>query len=389
MERDTDILIVGGGIAGLTLAHSLLGYGFRPLVIERDRIARQEGGLGIYRNALKVLDHVGLLEETKARGNEVLRTRLDDSAGRRILETDSPKVVILRKDLCGLLADSLPPGVLQMGESLGRFEDDGRRVRAHFDSGRVEEADLLVGADGVGSRVCTQLFGEQPTRFANFIYRGLAPRPADAELRLMRAVVGRGSKYHEICLNERDIGWSITTNEVERQHALPADQVKHMLLQRVGSWKCRAAALIEQTQPDYLLQHSVYQGRLLPRWYRGRIVVLGDAAHPQHPALGQGACMAMESAAALAACLAELKTLEQALATFQRIRLPRVRFVLRQSGRMARMGQWEKPLMCGLRDMVMRAGSSFSWAPASRIYRRILFYDIYSEIRASLPRLAP
>jgi len=378
-------LIVGGGIAGLTLAHSLLGYGFRPRVMERERIPRQEGGLGIYRNALVVLDRLGLLDEAKSRGNEVLRTRLDDSAGRRILEANSPKVVILRKDLYDLLADSLPPSVMQLGESLARFEDDGRRVRAHFDSGRMEEADLLVGADGVRSRVCTQLFGEQPIQYVNFIYRGLAPRPADAELRLMRAVVGRGSKYHEICLNERDIGWSITTNEGERRHALPVDQVKHMLLQRVGSWKCRAAALIERTEPDHLLQHNVYRRRLLPRWYRGRIVLLGDAAHPQHPALGQGACMAMESAAALAACLAELNTLDQALATFQRIRLPRVRFVLRQAGRMARVGQWEQPLMCGLRDTVMRAGSCVSWAPASRIFRRILFYDIYSQIRASLP----
>jgi 2-polyprenyl-6-methoxyphenol hydroxylase-like FAD-dependent oxidoreductase len=112
--------------------------------------------------------------------------------------------------------------------------------------------------------------------------------------------------------------------------------------------------VIDATSEDQILLHGIYDHAPLRRWSRGRIVLLGDAAHLMTPNLGQGAAAALEDACTLARCLAEGGTLAHALAAYENVRRVRTAFIAWQARQIGRIIQWENPLLCGLRDAGMR-----------------------------------
>lgn len=376
-DQQMKIVIVGGGIGGLALAVALQKHGVPSVVCERAPELREIGaGLLLTPNASWVMDRLGLLEETRGCGQEVKSWHILDRGGRRLqrfgtVTMHAPSVSLTRTALQTLLLRQLPPAGVRLGRGVRSVKQDEAdpqgSARVCFTDGSREEADLLVGADGGRSLVRDAVAAAAPTRFQGYVgWRALVPRVPEAwseglvteswsgGLRFGIAPVGGGSSY-----------WYGTENTSE-DFTVPPGQRKGWLLERFKGWHAPVAELIEATPEEQILLHGIYDRAPLRRWSRGRIVLLGDAAHLMTPNLGQGAATALEDAWTLARCLAGGDTLPRALARYEKTRRARLAFVTWQARQIGRMIQWENPFLSTLRDVGMRLLPEWSgeWALA-------------------------
>ncbi len=305
-------VVAGGGIGGLTAAVALRRRGWDVTVLERAPALEPVGaGLGLGPNALHALDAIGLGDEVRRfsavqghgglrrpGGGWLVRTDL----GRVVTRFGDPQLVALRADLIGLLADSLPAGALRTDVTVTGVDagEAGRRARVATSAGDLD-ADLVVAADGIGSRIRATLFPDHHgPRYSGFTtWRFVAPGlPAGASRAEPAETWGRGEVFGVLPL---------ASGEVYCYASAPAppgvrrDGEAAELKRRFGGWHDPIPGLIGAISPDRVLHDDVYWiAEPLPAYHRGRVAILGDAAHAMTPHLGQGACQAIEDAVVLA-----------------------------------------------------------------------------------------
>jgi salicylate hydroxylase len=347
------VLVVGAGLGGLTAALALDAAGIEVEVHEQAAALGEVGaGLTLSRGAQHVLAEIGLLGEVLARASAVrsnaflhyrtgqlLDGGVDASDGAPADATEvGPNVQMHRADLHAVLADALTrraPAALLLGQVLVDVEDLGDRVRARFADGSSADGDLLVGADGLRSVVRRHLWGDGLPRFTGQVaFRALVPGPLAAPF---VAGIGRAAVY---------LGPGRVFNRyVLRQGAL----VNCVAIARTDSWRDEGwttpatgdelASLYNGWHPDVLgligaaptlTKWALYDREPLPRWRRGRVTLLGDAAHPMLPFLGLGAAMAIEDGIVLARALAASPDTD-GLVRYEAARRPRTTEVMLQS----------------------------------------------------------
>jgi 2-polyprenyl-6-methoxyphenol hydroxylase-like FAD-dependent oxidoreductase len=216
-----------------------------------------------------------------------------------------------------------------------------------------------VGADGLRSRVRASLFGPARPRYAGYtawravVEHGeeLLPRGTGFES------WGRGARFGCAHVGEGRVYWFATRNAREGERDGPPggpSGPRAELLQRFGTWHSPIGDLIRAADEDAILRTDIYDREPLGgRWGRGRVTLLGDAAHPMTPDLGQGAAQALEDSVVLARCLQESGATAGALRRYERLRSARTAMVVRRSRRLGRVGQLENPLLCLLRNRVL------------------------------------
>ena len=305
-------VIVGAGIGGLTAAVALQRRGWDVTVAERAPALEPVGaGLGLGPNALHALDAIGLGGEVRRFSAVQGHGGLRRPGGGWLVRTDlgavatrfgDPQLVALRADLVGLLAGSLPAGVLRTGVTVTGVDagDADRRARIATSVGDLD-ADLVVAADGIGSLIRATLFPDhQGPRYSGFTtWRFVAPAlPAGASRAEPAETWGRGEVFGVLPL---------ASGEVYCYASAPAppgvrrDGEAAELKRRFGGWHDPIPGLIGAISPDRVLHDDVYWiAEPLPAYHRGRVAILGDAAHAMTPHLGQGACQAIEDAVVLA-----------------------------------------------------------------------------------------
>jgi 2-polyprenyl-6-methoxyphenol hydroxylase-like FAD-dependent oxidoreductase len=305
-------VIVGAGIGGLTAAVALQRRGWDVTVAERAPALEPVGaGLGLGPNALHALDAIGLGDEVRRFSAVQGHGGLRRSGGGWLVRTDlgavaarfgDPQLVALRADVVGLLAGSLPAGVLRTGITVTGVDagDADRRARVATSDGDLD-ADLVVAADGIGSRIRAILFPDhQGPRYSGFTtWRFVAPALPEGASRAEPAETwGRGEVFGVLPL---------ASGEVYCYASAPAppglrhDDEAAELKRRFGRWHDPIPDLIGAISPDRVLHDDVYWiAEPLPALHRGRVAILGDAAHAMTPHLGQGACQAIEDAVVLA-----------------------------------------------------------------------------------------
>ncbi|MFF1689486.1 MULTISPECIES: FAD-dependent monooxygenase [unclassified Streptomyces] len=369
-------VVVGGGIGGLTAAIGLRLIGWEVTVVERaPALADAGAGISLHANGIRALDVLGVGEAVRAAARPQYtggtRTpsgswlaRMDGTMLERELGT--PIVGIPRAVLHRLLRAALASEDLLVGaEAASVDRSDASRVRVAVGD-RVLEADLVVAADGVGSRVRAQLFPDHPgpVYSGSTVLRAITEHPIDLDTDF-ELTWCRGAEFGHMAFTDGRAEWHAVLNSpagVRHIDALAA------MRRRFAAWHDPIPALLDATRPDAVLHHDIHElATPLPSFTAGRIALLGDAAHAMTPNLGQGACQALEDAATLAAALATEPTIGSALARYDTERRPRSQAVARAARQAGRMGQQLRhPLAVAARNTALRL------APARATVRAIL-----------------
>lgn len=335
-------IIAGGGIGGLTAALCLNQAGINIELFEQaDQFGDVGAGIQLSPNAMKVFEALGIDEDLQKvafrpeaieirmgeTGTRLIRTPLGDTAQARY---GSPYLHIHRADLIAVLAKTVlarMPGNVRFGNSITSYVHGGPGVRATLSNGEDVTGDLLIGADGIHSKVRQSMLGHSAPKFTgNVAWRAVVPMErlgSNAPDPVVCAWMGRGKHVvtyrirqgklaNLVAVVERDDwtkeGWS---EQGRREEAL-AD---------FKDWHPKVRNIIAES--DTLFRWALYDRPPLQTWTDNAVALIGDAAHPMLPFMAQGAAMAIEDAWAIAAKLNKTEDIPSALQAYQSLRYRR------------------------------------------------------------------
>lgn len=358
---------------------ALRQVGIDAVVYERAAQLREVGaGMMLWPNATRVLRGLGLLEDVVARSGSSSRFLVRASGGAILMNIalgifDVPALCARRSDLLQVLLSRLPPECIRLGHTFDHFEQDADKVRVRFAGGLDKVHDALVGADGIRSRVRAELFAASDPIYRGYVvWRGVTKYDDDAIWSGTNSETwGPGRRFGIIDTGQGNFTWYATAN-TSREH--PDERVgrKHELLEAFRGWHRPIGDLIEATSEEAIMKNGAYDRAPLRSWGKGRVTLLGDAAHPCTPNLGQGGCMALEDAAVLAKSLHRERSLPAALKHYAALRLHRTRHIQRRSRLMGEIGQWENRAFVAGRRVVT---SLLPATPFEYNLRRVYSYE--------------
>ena len=394
MASRPSVVIVGGGIGGLFAANALIAQGL-PVAVYEQAPALGEIGAGVFLtpNAVRHLERVGF-------GPAVAKWGARVGSGSRYFRHDGIPIAPVqvtdatgwnatfgmhRADFVAFLAGNLPAGIVHTGHRAVGFEQDDNRARVDFANGVTVEADVVVAADGIHSALRPHVFPpSDPVFHGTIAYRGLVPRERLPNWPMDRWQMWAGPSRHFLVFPVRHgtmvnyVGFVPTDEQMKESWSAPGDP--ELLRGAFDGWDARVGEVLKQV--DKAFRWALYDRDPLPTWTKGRLTLLGDAAHPMLPHLGQGANQSIEDGMALATILAQVNTaaVPAALLAYERLRRERVAQVqlgARQNG--LRVDSADADL--GARDAQLVAHAEFR--------KQLYTYDVVPEARAAAATLLP
>lgn len=354
-------IIIGGGIGGITTAIALKQAGIDVAVYEQAPELREVGsGLPLWTNALRALQKLGLVDEIAKLGESVSAGSITTWRGAILTDLRTEELlkrlgtinmVVHRAELLAALLEALGPEHVHLGATCVGCSQHAGGVYAHFADGSEVQGDLLVGADGLHSTIRSQLFGVIKPAYAGYTcWRGVSHI---ARRGLETYAWGKGYQLGITPMTRERAYWFAQRNMPEGAGDEPCGRKKE-LLEMFHDWHDPIPAVIEATAEKDILRNDIYELPLLHHWSRGRITLLGDAAHAMTPNLGQGACQAIEDAVALGTCLKAEPDIVTALKLYEAKRIKRTHQIARLA-RFAGVGvQIENPAISSARDFLLK-----------------------------------
>jgi 2-polyprenyl-6-methoxyphenol hydroxylase-like FAD-dependent oxidoreductase len=332
------VLVVGAGIGGLGAAAGLAQRGVEVDVVELRKDAEVYGvGINQPANSLRALRSLGVLDDILAVGFAYDRNTFYDWQGNLIVECPSAlggdvpaNNALTRKDLALILlgAAESAGAKITYGCTVENLEQSADGVDVTLSDGRVDTYDLVVGFDGLRSPLRQRLFGtdHEPVYTGYSVWRLTLPRPVEVTNTML--FQGDHTKAGVIPLGDDSMYLLHVTAETGNPY-MPADQMGELLKERLEGYGGLIGEIRDGISSSDDIVYSPLSEVMLPSpWYRGRVIVLGDAAHACAPHLTQGAGMALEDAVVLAEELEKTdRTLEESLSAFMERRFDRVKLV--------------------------------------------------------------
>jgi salicylate hydroxylase len=387
------IVIIGGGIGGLFAANALVAHGFNVSVHEQAP-ALGEVGAGVFLtpNSVRQLQRLGLGDQVEKWGARVGKAshyfRHDGVPIAPVQVTDTAgwnaTFGMHRADLVDILANALPPAIVSTGHRATGFEQTDEVARVTFEGGAVAEGDIVIAADGIHSEL--RRFAAPPSRpvfHGSVAYRGVLPRecvphwPADR----WQMWLGKGKHFLSFPVRSGQlinyVGFVPADAEMKESWSAPGDP--DVLRREFEGWDPRIGMLLREV--DKTFRWALYDREPLPAWTCGRLTLLGDAAHPMLPHLGQGANQSIEDGMALATILslAPRANVPAALLAYERLRRERVAAVQR-GARENGMRYDSSYADLGVRDAEISAHAAFR--------RRLYDHDVVPEAQAAAAALS-
>lgn len=363
------VLVVGAGIAGSATAIALAEAGIHVTLIEKQPVWRfQSSGIFVYGNGLEALRTLGVLPQILEAGFAIAdgRNVYLDHRGQPIVETVYPSpgagvppiLGIKRAEMHRVLAHRLAAlGVsARLGTTVSRIEDPGGTapVLVGFSDGSARDFDLVIGADGIRSQLRQLLWPEVQPRYTGFgVWRSVHERPAALDTKIM--MMGIGKRLGIMPISQDRLYLFGTVAEPAGRWFAPQDWHHHMR-ERFAEFEGPVRPFLDTLSPTSEVLYTAVEEVAMPLpWHRGRVLLIGDAAHASTPFMGQGGAMALEDGVLLAQLLAaDDGPLEAVLQTFGARRFPLCQFVQDASRRVGEAGAREDADSGARRNAEMR-----------------------------------
>lgn len=357
------ILVVGGGIAGLTLTGLLQQRGFKPTLVEQipeygtvgyvivlwpsgSRILK---GLGVYRSLLDVGLQFTTYNVSDERGQ-----MLHSYSVQNVTEKYGPMLSTYRPDLINVIKEAVDPDSIRMSTTVDKIDQTNDEVYVTFSDGTEETYDLVVGCDGVRSKTRDLVFGDVPLSYSGMTGWSFWVKPNIAKTLQIAEYWGTGKFFGIWPTKGRlSVFTSIRDNVQEPD---PVESRIDRIQETFKNFGGLVPEILEGLNDPNEIFHGYYNDLRMKKWHKGRVVLVGDAAHAILPTAGGGVSMAMESAAVLVdeLCRADSKYIEQAFESYITRRRSRVDKIQNQSRMMSKFAFADSRLVSSMRDFLMR-----------------------------------
>jgi salicylate hydroxylase len=331
--RSVRVVIVGGGIGGLSAALALRAAGADVTVYEQAaEIGEVGAGVGLFPNSMRILHRLGVADSVTRRAAPINEWWMLAPGGsvvsHQVAGRDGPisSLGMYRPDLVAELAAGLPRGVLHTGHRCVAFNQDDRYAVVTFDNGVSVEADVVIAADGIHSTLQRYVVEPRPPVFSGVVaYRGVMPAARVPGWPWPNALVnwvGQGKHFLVFPVRAGTllnyVGFVPADEEMRESWSAPGDPA--VLAGEFADWDPRFSRLLSRIVTTF--RWGLYDREPLPRWTHGRLALLGDAAHAMLPHMGQGANQAIEDGMALATLMrdADAADVTDVLIRYERLR---------------------------------------------------------------------
>jgi salicylate hydroxylase len=388
------VAIVGGGIGGLFAAHAMIARGLEVSIYEQaSELGEVGAGILITPNSVRQLQRVGLgpaVEKWGALvggGSEYLRHDGTHISPVQVADASGWNATygMHRADLVDFLAETLPVGVVHCGHRATEFAQTDDTALVTFANGAKIETDVVVAADGIHSELRPYVFPpSKPVFHGTISYRGLVSRERLPDWPMDRWQMWAGPSKHFLVFPVRHgeminyVGFVPTDEEMKESWSAPGNP--DVLRAEFEGWDPRIESVLDQV--DTTFRWALYDREPLLTWTKGRLTLLGDAAHPMLPHLGQGANQSIEDGMALAVILSQTDNafVPSALLVYEKLRRERVAEI--QHG--ARQNGLRVDSMSAYADLKKRDAELAAHAD----FRKHLYaYDVVPEAEAAAASL--
>jgi 2-polyprenyl-6-methoxyphenol hydroxylase-like FAD-dependent oxidoreductase len=358
------VIVIGSGIGGLCCALGLRKVGIEVSVYERAPEIREVGaGIMLWANALRALIALDAWDNVRSVVMPTKQIQLATNRGHKIQFTASSEDMEKQIDFCpavgfahraelvGCLASLLPAGTIRCGFECVSAGELDNRVKVNFSNGHSDHADIVVGADGINSRIRQHLLGNNKPRYAGYTcWRGIGPRPREFAPGEVRLWTGPGSQVGLNSMLGDRVYWFATKNALAGEHS---DNEYETVQRMFSNWASPLPEMLASTEPSKVIRGDIIDRAPNRPWVKGRCVLIGDAAHSTTPNFGQGGGMAIEDAVVLARALTKNSSDPQiALKAFEEERYKRTSTVTNEAWSFGKTLQWEGAFNTWLRDQM-------------------------------------
>lgn len=357
------VIVIGGGIGGMAVGAALARLGITADVYEQaPAIAEVGAGVGLWSNALRSLDALGAGDAIRAACRPLRVVELDNERGDVLSRVDLGVIggdfaraachVVPRSILLDALRARVPAERVHVGKKCTATDQTADGVRATFADGSEATGDYLIGADGVRSVVRAHVVGaDDEVRYSGqTCFRGVARMPPE-EPGVIREIQGRGRRCAVCPINDEVVYWWAALNAPAGAILPPAER-RAFVLDAYRGWPFSFESFVAGTPSESVLHNDLIDRVPVRSFSRGRMVLVGDAAHPTTPNLGQGANMAIDDAIVLARALAGSAA---PFAEYERQRLVRTTQIVQRSWRFGVACRWTSAPAVWLRELAVRA----------------------------------
>ncbi len=364
------ILIAGGGIGGLAAAIALDRAGFEVDVYERVSELREIGaGLMINSNGVLALRHLGLDQMALAEGEAARRGALRWWTGKVLFEfpvaelereMGAPVLAIHRGRMLQTLLKAFGDERIHTDSKVLGCRQNGHWASLELADGRSVRGALVIAADGIHSTIRQQLHGDGAPRYAGYTsWRGITQAVDQVGEGVGAETWGPGRRFGFMHIGYGEMCWFGMVVAPPNGKDEPG-RLHETLLRRFRDWPEHILELVRSTPEDRIVRTDIMDREPVAPWGRGRVTLLGDAAHPMTPNMGQGASQAIEDAVILADSLQRCDNPVEGLRLYEKRRVPRVHWIVSNSRKFGEFAQMTNPLLCHIRNLLMR------WAPQKR-----------------------
>ena len=360
------IAIVGGGIGGLTTAIALRQQGFDCHVYEgASQLSEVGAGIWLGANAQNALDEIGVGEQIRQKSHELQKVYIKGYDGSIISEMDWSQLKqhygnglygVHRAVLQSELADKVGRDSISMDHRLTGIRAISGAYLLAFANGQEIEADLVIGADGIRSVVREQFIGNAEYRYSGqTCYRTMIDlRLPDSERNESAEVWGMPGGLRASfsqCGDDKVYFWFTMKDSAGQRRS--NEVALALIKERLKPFTGYMSEVVNRIDPEKLIHSDLWDIKPFNTWYKGGVVLIGDAAHATNPNLGQGASQAIEDAHALAMMLNDYPIISEALAAYQQSRFHRAKYMVDTSYQLARLTNWGGKIPFALKKLIM------------------------------------